>query len=395
MSSRQTRLLTTFFFVSSAFVGFALIVWMALRLMPAPPAKLHFVPQSFDSLPGWAADDQAAALQTFLVSCTRMETKPQTLNDSERAGWLEVCTAARAVPPDDKIAARHFFEREFTAYAIRLGRDEDGLLTGYYEPELRGSRSPSAIYATPLYRLPPDLVTADLGAFNPDYKGKTLTGRLLGNRILPYFDRADIAAGALAGQHLELLWVDDPVSAFFLEVQGSGRVVLEDGSLVRVGYAGKNGLPYTAIGRVLIDRGAISREDVSLFTIRDWLNAHPDEAADLLNENRSYVFFRELDGPVGNAIGSEGTELTPGRSLAVDRKLFPMGVPIYISGQLPEGGGPLDRLMVAQDTGGAITGPMRGDVFWGPGGEAEFLAGHMKDKARFFLLWPRVLPARS
>lgn len=389
----RNRLLPNLFFVVQALVGLALVVWLAVRLTPSAPPKLRFVPERFDRLPGWATDDLAAALQTFLLSCARMDRHPQTLPEAERPVWTEICTAARAVPSGDKPAARAFFESRFLPYAIRKGVTDEGLLTGYYEPELRGSRSPSATYATPLYRLPPDLVTADLGAFIPDLKGKTLTGRVVDRRILPYYERADIAGGVLAGQNLELLWVDDPVAAFFLEVQGSGRVVLEDGSLVRVGYAGKNGLPYTAIGRVLIDQGAITPDEVSLFTIRDWLKAHPDQAAGVMNQNRSVVFFRELDQ--FGAVGSEGTVLTPGRSLAVDRKLFPMGVPIYIAGQMPAGGAPLERLMVAQDTGGAITGPMRGDVFWGPGGEAEFLAGHMKDKARFFLLWPRALPARS
>lgn len=385
----RRRVLPNLFFVASAILALGLIVWLAVRLAPSAPARLHLRPVAFDSLPGWAADDQGAALRAFLMSCERMDARPTTLLEPERPIWRAVCAAARAVPFADGAAARAFFENTFSAYAIARGGDDDGLLTGYYEPELRGSLTPVPPYGTPLYRLPPDLVTADLGAFNPDFKGKTLAGRLVGNRLLPYHDRAAIAAGALANQGLELLWVDDPVAAFFLEIQGSGRVRLEDGRILRVGYAGKNGLPYLAIGRVLVERGILTPETVNLFSIRDWLKAHPDEAAEVLNQNRSYVFFRELDdaGPVG----SEGVVLTPGRSLAVDRSIVPMGTPVWIAGRLPDNGGALERLMVAQDTGGAITGPMRGDVFWGPGAEAERLAGHMKDTARFFLLWPRAL----
>lgn len=388
----RKRFLSNLFFVTQALVAFALVVWLALRLVPPGPPKLHFVPLAYEALPGWSADDQAAALQTFLISCARMDALPQSLPEAERAAWLGVCAEARAVPFGDRAAARAFFEAAFVPYAIRSGGEREGLLTGYYEPELSGSPTPGGPFATPLYRLPSDLVTADLGAFNPDLKGKTLAGRLVGNRLVPYYDRAAISGGALANQGLELVWVDDPVAAFFLEIQGSGRVRLADGRIMRVGYAGKNGLPYVAIGRVLVERGALRREEVSLFSIRDWLKAHPDEAAAVLNENRSYVFFREIHGY--GPIGSEGVALTPGRSLAVDRSLIPMGAPLWVAGNLPDNGGPLQRLMVAQDTGGAITGPMRGDVFWGPGPDAERLAGHMKDRARFFLLWPRALPAK-
>lgn len=363
-------------------------IWLGWRLVPAPAPVLERRPVAFADLAGWATDDHGAALGAFLRSCARMEARPDTIPERVEA-WLAACAAAADVDPADNAAARHFFESRFEAYALRFGDRAEGLLTGYYEPELRGSRIPTPEFHHPLYVRPADLVTVNLGRFAADLEGRQLTGRLDGGSLVPYPTRAEIAAGALAGANAELLWVDDPIAAFFLEIQGSGRVVLPDGELIRIGYAAKNGHPYRAIGRVLVEMGEMTLEEVSLPAIRQWLLDNPERASMVMNANPSHVFFRELgsEGP----FGSEGVVLTPGRSLAVDRRYLAMGTPVWIDGSMPgiAGGGPLRRLVIAQDTGGAIVGELRGDLFWGPGLEAEDLAGHMREPAKFVILLPR------
>lgn len=368
-----------------ALAAVILPVWLALRLIPEPAPVLERRPVAFSDLEGWAEDDHGAALQALLRSCARMTARPHTIPE-RRDAWLAVCDAAAWTDAED---ARQLFETRFEAFALRYGDREDGLLTGYYEPELRGSRIPTPEFYHPLYVRPADLVTVNLGRFAEDLQGRQLVGRLEDGSLVPYPTRAEIAAGALAGENAELLWVDDPIAAFFLEIQGSGRVVLPDGELIRVGYAAKNGHPYRAIGRVLVEMGEMTLEQVSLPAIRQWLLDNPDRAQMVMNANPSHVFFRELEaeGP----LGSEGVVLTPGRSLAVDRRHLHMGTPVWIDGSLPgiAGGAPLRRLVVAQDTGGAIVGELRGDLFWGPGLEAEDLAGHMREPARFVILLPR------
>jgi membrane-bound lytic murein transglycosylase A len=278
---------------------------------------------------------------------------------------------------------------------FRLADNDDasGLFTGYYEVELHGSRRRSAHYAVPLLLRPPDLVMVELGLFRPDWRGQRIAGRVEHGQLRPYPTRAAIEDGALAHRGLEFLWVDDPVDAFFVQIQGSGRVVLDDGSVAQIGYDGQNGRPYVPIGRVLADRGALPRDAVTMQSIRAWLAAHPDQAQGVMNANPSYVFFRQLqgDGP----IGAEGVALTPGRSLAVDRAFLPLGVPLWLDLADPAApGGHLRRLVVAQDTGGAIRGPVRGDLFWGYGDKAAARAGMMKDRGSYYMLLPRAVAAR-
>ena len=254
----------------------------------------------------------------------------------------------------------------------------------------------TAKYSVPLYRVPDDLIVVDLASVYPELSSMRLRGKLQGRRIVPYPSRSEItSSNVLAGQ--ELVWVDDPVDAFFLEIQGSGRVQLDDCEELRLGYAAQNGFPYAAIGRELLRRGALTKEQVSMASIRDWLEAHPQEAGDVMRTNASYIFFRQLTGE--GPLGSLGVPLTPQRSLAVDPLFVPLGVPLWLDTTLPAGvpGGarPLRRLVVAQDTGGAINGPVRGDVFWGHGDEAAALAGSMRQPGRLWLLLPRTvaLPA--
>ena len=244
---------------------------------------------------------------------------------------------------------------------------------------------PDGAHTTPLLRRPPDLVSADLGLFRPDWRGERIAGRVVNGRLVPYPTRAEIEHGALGGMGLAFLWVNDPVDAFVLQIQGSGRVRLGDGTLVNVGYDGENGRPYVAIGRLLVERGEMKREDVSLAAIRAWLAAHPDAAPALMDGNPSYVFFREIKGAA--PIGAEGAVLTAGRSLAVDAKFLPLGVPLWLDAA--QDGAALRRLVVAQDTGGAIRGPVRGDLFCGFGPAAEAQAGRMRATGAYYLLLPR------
>jgi membrane-bound lytic murein transglycosylase A len=270
------------------------------------------------------------------------------------------------------------------------GKTSPGLFTGYYEAELNGSWRRTNRFNVPLYAKPTDLIAADLGQFSSALKGKHIAGRLRGNRLIPYHSRREIENGVLRGKGLELLWVDSVADAFFLHVQGSGRVKMTDGSIVRVGYAAKNGRPYVSIGRELIRRGAMAKENVSMQSIRTWLTANPHKASDLLAANPSYIFFRRLKGT--DVIGAMGVGLTPGRSLAVDRRHVPLGAPLWLDTRDPlDERRPLRRLMIAQDTGGAIKGPVRGDIFWGFGAEAAQRAGQMKSRGTYYVLLPKTI----
>ncbi len=355
-----------------------------LEIFPSED-RLVLKPASFAELPGWREDAVEAAMPALLRSCGKLGAKPGE-------EWREVCAEAARLPPGDREAARRFFETRFQPWSARNHRNPIGLFTGYYEPLLHGSRRRHGRYTVPLYGRPPELVMVDLGHFRDDLKGKRIAGKVEAGALVPYPDRKQIDEGALAGRRLEILWVDDAVDAFFLQVQGSGRVRLEEGGEVRVGYAAQNGRPYASIGKALIDRGALPRDAVSLQTIRAWLGAHPDQMRPVLEKNPSYVFFQETRGE--GPMGAEGVPLTPGRSLAVDLKYMPLGAPVWLAGGLPalRPGEPdrrLRRLLVAQDTGGAIRGPVRGDLFFGFGPEAESLAGRMKHRGKLWVLLPK------
>ena len=347
---------------------------------------------AYSELPGWTADDHAAALPALLRSCPPME-KRGVAGFGSAAIWRSICADARLIAPADNAAARAFFERRFHAAEVSGIGGPDGLITGYYEPELRGARKRQGPYSVPLHVRPPDLVAVDLGRFSDDLKGKRIAGRVVQGRLIPYHNRHQIERGALRDKNLELVWVDSAADAFFLHIQGSGRIRLRDGSVLRVGYAGTNGKPYTAIGRALIERGAIPREKMSMQAIRAWMIANPADGALLMRTNESYVFFRELTGP--GPLGAQGVALTPERSIAIDRTILPLGLPVWIDTALPDAAAtPYRRLMVAQDTGGAIRGAVRADVFWGPGDRAAWMAGAMKSPGRYWFLRPR-LPAGS
>jgi membrane-bound lytic murein transglycosylase A len=296
------------------------------------------------------------------------------------ADWRAPC---QAIPDDgaEHAVVRAYFERWFAPVAVTSEEGEYGLFTGYYEPLLRGSRRRRGRYRVPLYGRPTDLV---MGPSGP--------ARRVRGRLRPYWTRAQIAAGVLRRRAQVIVWVDDAVEAFFLEIQGSGRVELDDGTMLQLNYAGSNGHRYVALGRVLIDRGALERSAVSLQSIRAWLHAHPRQAQSMMNENPSYVFFRE--SPVVGAHGAEGVVLTPGRSMAVDPRFVPLGVPLFVDAAPLEGVGPIRRLVIAQDTGGAIRGAVRGDLFWGFGQEAYDRAGRMRQRGRYWMLVPKTIASR-
>jgi len=369
---------------------------------PGGEPRVELRSWTFAALPGWSLDRHGPALAAFQKSCKRLMTLPFDrnvgANDAVPGGtvqnWKGPCDAAQALTSSDDVAAKRFFETWFAPYEVADAGEPEGLFTGYYEPELKGAWQRGGAYQTPLYARPDDLVSVSLGAFDDELGGNTIWGQVRDGKLLPYADRARIEAGEVNGLR-PLLWVDDPVDAFFLHVQGSGLVKMQDGSIARVGFAGKNGRTYKSIGRVLIDSGEIPADRLTMDSIRDWVHARPLAGPELLRKNPSFVFFRLLkgDGP----LGAQGVALTPGRSLAVDRRYLPLSAPIWLTTHDPlDAAKPFQRLMIAQDTGGAIRGVVRGDIFFGPGDEAAKRAGNMKRPGRYFIFLPlSVVPVQA
>ena len=350
---------------------------------PAGPFSRKLQPAKWSDLPGWNEDDQAAAWPAFIASCRGVASKPHG------ASWKRTCDLARAADGKPGHAPRRFFENQLKPYAV-LAADGNatGLVTGYYEPLLRGNRTRVKGYEQPVRGVPDDLLTIDLGTVFPELKDKRVRGRLEGNKVVPYWSRAEIAARGDKVPSRTLLYVDDAVELFFLQVQGSGRVNLPDGTTVRLNYADQNGYPYQSIGRVLVDRGELKLEDASMQGIQAWARANPGRLDELLNSNPSYVFFREAPNGNGGPVGALGVPLTAGRSIAVDPRSVPLGAPVFLATTRPNSTKPLNRLMLAQDTGSAITGAVRADFFWGFGKEAGEQAGRMKQSGRMWVLLP-------
>jgi len=361
----------------------------------ADAARPVLRPVAFAELPGWGEDTLADAWPAFTTGCTALVSQETTA-----AVWREPCAATTAIDPRETAAVRTFFERHFTAYrALTQDGEDAGLVTGYYEPLLNGSRIRSDRYRYPLYAPPDDLLTVDLAEFYPELKDKRLRGRVEGKRVVPYWPRKDIEAGMPPLTGKELVFVDDAVEAFFLQIQGSGRVRLVEGGVMRVGYADQNGQPFRSVARVLIERGDLPPDGASMQAIKEWGRQHPEALPELLDQNPSYVFFREVtpdpaatvDGPLGTL----GVPLAAGRAIAVDPRSIPLGAPVFIVTTWPLSTRPLNRLVLAQDTGGAIRGPLRVDFFWGFGEDAARQAGRMKQVARLWLLWPKNAPPPS
>ncbi|TRO83390.1 murein transglycosylase A [Desulfuromonas acetexigens] len=345
-----------------------------------PPVETYtMVP--WGDIAGWERDDLAQALDPLLKSCRVLK---------KREGWTEVCAEAATLEGADRETLRQFFESRFVPWQVRDAEGgEIGTITGYYVPDIRGSRVPSSKYPYPLYGVPDDLLVVDLREIYPELKDYRLRGRLEGRKVIPYWTRGDIDAGQGRPTAKILFYVADPVELFFLHIQGSGRILLENGERVMVNYGDQNGHPYRSIGKLLIERGAMTREQMSMQNIKAWARQNPEQVKTLLAENPSYVFFVERPGPLESPPGALGVPLTPGRSLAVDPKTIPLGAPVFLDTTWPSSSEPLQRLMLAQDTGGAIKGKIRGDFFWGMGDDAGSQAGRMKQKGRFWLLLPQ------
>jgi len=335
---------------------------------------------SWEDLPDWREENPELAWESMLTSCRAL---------AKQDAWREVCAAADSIKEPDRETARRFFELHLTPFQLsNADGSEEGLVTGYYEPLLKGSRKRSARYRFPVFGVPDDMLVLDLTEVYPELKGMRLRGRLDGRRIVPYYDRAQIEQGraALAGK--EIVWVEDVIELFFLQIQGSGRVTLDTGETIRVGYADQNGHPYRSIGRLLVERGELPLERASMQGIQAWARRNPEKLSELLNYNASYVFFRELPSTLPGPLGALGVPLTARRSVAVDARFVPLGAPVYLATTWPLSSRPLNRLMFAQDTGGAIRGAVRADYFWGFGEEAAREAGRMKQLLRMWVLLP-------
>jgi membrane-bound lytic murein transglycosylase A len=346
-----------------------------------PPAK-PLQEARWEDVKGWGADNLVEARGALIESCTVLARQPL---------WSAACEEARALPAENA-ALRAFFEARFRPWrVVNPDASTEGLVTGYYEPLLRGSRERSKSFSHAIYGVPDDLLVVDLGELYPEMKNFRLRGRLDGRKVVPYWSRAELTpqAPALAGK--ALLWVADPIELFFLQVQGSGRVELADGRRVRVGYADQNGHPYQSIGRWLVEQGELKLEQASMQGIQAWARANPKRLNELLNTNPSFVFFRELPDSGGGPIGALGVPLTPGRSIAVDPRAVPLGAPVFLATTLPLSEQPLQRLVMAQDTGGAIKGAVRADFFWGFGAEAGARAGRMRQRGEMWVLLPNAL----
>jgi membrane-bound lytic murein transglycosylase A len=390
-----TARLRLFAAVFLGLVGLAFAAgWLWWVLRPPAPGPLRLTKTSFAALPGWHESDPSAALAAFVRSCAAMDRQESAAAmgyAGNSADWRAPCRVARAT---SAAKAHAFFERWFVPVQISAGDVKDGVFTGYYEPQLFASRTRHGAFQTPVYGRPDDLVSVDLGAFRTNLRGERIAGKVEAGRLVPYAARAQIDTEGLPRARI-LFYADDPIAVFFLHIQGSGRVRFDDGNWVRVVYAAQNGQNYTAIGQTLKRRGALKPAEISLQSIRAWLHAHPGEAREVMQTNASYVFFKEepIDDPQLGAKGAEGVALTPGASLAVDARLHALGVPFFVSTTLPDAK-PLQALFIAQDIGGAIRGPVRGDMFFGFGKEAEKLAGAMNQTGRLYALLPKPVAVR-
>ncbi|MDX2495802.1 MAG: MltA domain-containing protein [Desulfuromusa sp.] len=356
--------------------------------LPPPIVKVEpLSPVGWDQIDGWLLDYPTAAFRAFQASCRAI---------GKRERWQQVCSEAGVLAPVDDLTTREYFERFFQPYQVRNeDGSSDGLITGYYGPELLGSRLPTEEFKYPLYSQPDNMLIIDLNELYPELSKYRLRGRIVGNRVVPFFERAEIDNGGnpLFGQ--ELFWVKDPVDLFFLHIQGSGRIRLPDGELVMVNYANQNGHPYRSIGKLLLERNAMTRDQMSMQNIRRWVKENPEAGKQLLSENPSYVFFRELSADFTSPPGALGVPLTALRSLAVDPHTIPLGAPVFLSTTFPGTDNPLQQLMVAQDTGGAIKGQVRADFFWGMGNDAGKIAGRMKQDGRLWVLLPKEIQEES
>lgn len=360
----------------------------------------QYMPLAWSDMAGWAGDDHLAAYKAFRASCRSIAAQRRPVSAEPKAlgtSLREPCLAARSRDISDAGKARAFFEDHFLPLRIsRLG-EADGFVTGYYEPILDGSRTQTDVYNVPIYRRPSNLFVRGFSQDAVSLPNKGQVFRKIGRRkLVPFYDRAEIEDGAIAGRGLEICWLKNQTDLLFAQIQGSARIRLADGSTVRINYDAHNGYPYTAVGRVLIDRGIIPKEEMSMQKIREWMEQNPDGANEVRRQNRSYAFFREVNlSDKDEAVGAQGVPLTPGRSIAVDKSLHVYGTPFFIGGELPidseRARTPFHRLMIAQDTGSAIIGPARADLYFGAGADAGRVSGRLRHNMHFVMLVPKSL----
>ncbi|MBR0758508.1 MltA domain-containing protein [Bradyrhizobium jicamae] len=377
------------------------------RAVPYPNLELplqvpgsQYEPLAWSSIPGWSDDDHLSAYKTFRASCKPIAGQPQGAPAEAKAlgaSLRDPCRIAKGLDLTDSAKAKDFFEQNFVPLRIsRLGEGE-GFVTGYYEPVLEGSKTQTDVYNVPVYRRPSNLFVRGKNQSSVGLPNGGQVFRKIGRRkLVPYYDRGQIEDGAIAGRGLEIAWLKNPTDLLFAQIQGSARIKLTDGSTLRINYDAHNGYPYTPVGRVLIDRGIIPRDQMSMQKIREWMEQNPDGAKELRRQNRSYVFFRVVQlSDKDEPLGAQGVPLTPGRSIAVDKGLHVYGTPFFIEGELPieseQSKTPFRRLMIAQDTGSAIVGPARADLYFGAGADAGKVAGRLKQSARFVMLVPKSL----
>ncbi len=353
-----------------------------IAVAPVPSAPIPtFAPSTWEKLPDWNSVDLTQSWNAMLQGCRALKSKPQ---------WQPICADADRVDKNDSEAQRKFYEERMVPFQVfNSDGSESGTITGYYEPLLKGSRTRTERFRFPLYAVPDDMLEIDLGDLYPQLKGQRVRGRLVGKKVVPYFNRAEIDSGTNSLKGKELFWVDNAVDLFFLQIQGSGRIELPDGRQIKVGYADQNGQPYVSIGKKLVDMGAMKLEEASMQNIRAWGEKNPDKLRGLLELNPSYVFFRELPETLNAPLGALGVPLTTEYSIAVDPKSIPLGAPVFLATTQPSSNVPLNRLMLAQDTGGAIRGPVRADFFWGFGDKAGAQAGKMRQQGRMWVLFPK------
>ena len=369
----------------------------AAPLETTKPAELKMAdygllkPAEWDEVDGLsanhiAADNLTLAWPAWLQSCTALIKKPMWKNTCDAANSLNLQTNNN---PDSE-SVRAYFKQNFSVYkTTNFDGADSGLITGYYQPILKGSRIKSAKYPFPLYTTPPDLITVELDGLFPELKYKRVRGRVVGNKLVPYFNRAEIETDNSPIKGHELVYIDNIVDVFFLQIQGSGVVQFENGEQVMVGYADQNGHSYNSVGRLLIERGELTSANASMTGIKNWVKNNPLKFRELLNNNPSFVFFRELPSGLPGPIGALGVPILAERAVAVDPKFVPLGAPVFLSTTQPNNNKPLKRLMMAQDTGGAIKGGVRADFFWGAGAEAGAKAGAMKQSGKIWVLLPK------
>lgn len=356
-----------------------------------------FYPVSYQNLSGWDKENYSQLLTLFRQNCQNIQQLPPNrylggvkgLFGGKAQDWLPACNAAMTIDISNPVQSKQFFETWLQPYQYTFS-GQTGKVTGYYEPEVQGSTVRYGAYQTPVYAKPSDLIA------RKNIDGQVEYGVVKDGVLVPYYSRAEIDHGALNGKNLEIAWVKDPIDLFFMQIQGSGRIVLPDGNIVRLGYAGKNGQPYTALGKVMIDQGLLDAQSVDMYSVRSWLHSHPEQAVALMEQNKNYVFFRSLKDQNANTgpIGAFGSSLTAGRSVAVDRQWIPLGVPLWLETTMPttanaQGRSPWKHMVFAQDIGGGINGISRIDLFTGWGSQAAWYAGFMNEEGKVYLLLPR------